>query len=192
MASRIVHFPDNPEAFEVVNMRFTDDLPAHIKGRAFWKNSDHLGKGQYYIVTADSTHLLIEFINHNWYLLQWTNGRYTTKQTWKITRGDYETGWYWITDQVHSDYRHPSPLKAQITSDPETSLTTKGSWNNNMADDSIIDIRIEPLDFELSWLEANLQTELDINVEPESYVPDSCALWSLAHSSCPSWIEEFP
>ena len=127
MASRIVYFPDDPEAFEVVHTRFTDDLPTHIRGQAFWKSSDHLGKSQYHIVTEDGTHLPVEFINHEWYLLRWTNGRYTTKQTWKITRGDYGTSWYRITDRAHPDYQHPSPLEARVTSDPETLPTTEGS-----------------------------------------------------------------
>ena len=74
MASRIIYFPDDPEAFEVVNTRFTNNLPAHIKGQAFWKNSDHLRKSQYHIITADRTHLPVKFINHDWYLLQWTDG----------------------------------------------------------------------------------------------------------------------
>ena len=184
MASWIVYFPDNPEVFEVVNTRFTNDLPAHIKGRAFWKNLDHLGKSQYHIVTEDGTHLPAEFINHNWYLLQWTNRQYTIKQTWKIARGDYETGWYRITNQAHSDYRHLSPLKARVTSDLETLPTTEGSWNNNAADDSIINIRVELLNFELSQLEANLQTELNINwpdpLEPEPPIRDSPALRTMS------------
>ena len=110
MASRIVYFPKNPDKFVVVHTQFTNDLPSHIKGRAYWLNSNHLGKSQYHIVTNDGTPLAVEFINHYWYLISWRQGHYITKQTWKINKGDYETGWYHDNNPVNPDFQQPSPL----------------------------------------------------------------------------------
>ena len=127
MASRIIYFSEDQEEFTVVNTRFTDDLSSHIKGRAYWLNLDHLGRSQYRIVISDGTPLAVEFINHHWYLISWRQGCYVTKQSWKLSKGSYETGWYQENNPANPNFQQPSPLEARVTSDPESSPTTASS-----------------------------------------------------------------
>ena len=71
--------------------------------------------------------LAVEFIDYYWHLLRWCSGHYKTKQTWKLSKGSYKTGWYEENNPTNSDYQQPLPLEAQVTSNPKTSPTTTSS-----------------------------------------------------------------
>ena len=125
------------------------------------------------------------------YLLRWSEGQYTIKKNWELDRGEYETGWYRATDPANLNYQHPSPLEAWVTSNPETSLIMKGSRNH--ADELIIERQFKPLNYKLSTLTVNLQTELDVNqpdlIKPSPQLRDSPALriMSLQQAATALW-----
>jgi hypothetical protein len=91
-------------------------------------NYEHLPRSQYFVeITRGGAELPIEFINHYWHILRWDEewGAYITKNSWRLPRGEYGTGYYHITQPEHPEYRHPSPLELRITSDQESTPTTQ-------------------------------------------------------------------
>ena len=124
MACRTLTFPEEDSTLVTVSTRFSDDLPAHIKGRAYWVSYDHLAKSQYHIALGSGGELPVKFINHRWYIIRWDeDGQYYTKSLWRLPIGEHGLGWYKESDPQHPDYQHPSPLDARVTSDPGTSTT---------------------------------------------------------------------
>ena len=98
------------ETRTTVHRRQADNLPAHIKGTAFFEN--YRGQGgqkqyetRYYITTSDGTKQPVEFIHANsqdsWYSLEKNDlGRYTTTAGKKIPDlvADRYLGYWNITD----------------------------------------------------------------------------------------------
>ena len=104
------------ESHSIIHRRQTDDLPAHVKGTAFFEN--HRGQGGqrrydtgYYITTSDRTKCTVEFIHannqDNWYSLEKNNlGQYITtiaKRILELVAERYLRYWD-ITDPQHLDY----------------------------------------------------------------------------------------
>ena len=99
-----------------VHRRQADDLPAHVKGTAFFEN--HRGQGGqqryetgYYITTSDRTKRPVEFIHargqDNWYFLEKNDlGRYFTTAVKRIPELIVERylGYWNVTDPQHPDY----------------------------------------------------------------------------------------
>ena len=98
------------ETRTTIHRRQADDLPAHVKGTAFFKNYRGQG-GQkryetgYYITTSDGTKRPVEFIHangqDNWYSLEKNNlGQYITTAAKKIPElvADRYLGYWNITD----------------------------------------------------------------------------------------------
>jgi hypothetical protein len=141
VASKTLIFPEDEGTFVRAPTRISNDLPAHIKGAAYWVvYGEHFGKSQYHVEISHGTELPVEFINHRWYILRWDiqEGYYITKKDWKLPIGEYDTGYYLLTDPEHPEYQHPSPLEARVTSDPESTLTTQSPQDR--IDDSAVDI----------------------------------------------------
>ena len=67
VASITVTWESNDQ-FTPVTRRTTDDLPAHVKGTAYWLNHNTHPSGYYY-AESGQTPVPVEFINDTWYIL---------------------------------------------------------------------------------------------------------------------------
>ena len=104
------------ESRTIVHRRQTDDLPAHIKGTAFFEN--HRGQGGqrrydtgYYITTSDRTKHTVEIIHANnrddWYSLEKNNlEQYITTAAKRIPDlvADRYLGYWDVTNPQYPDY----------------------------------------------------------------------------------------
>ncbi|KAH8999741.1 hypothetical protein EDB92DRAFT_1940537 [Lactarius akahatsu] len=68
VASLQLVFPEDDSWVEVFR-RFSDDLPEHVLGAAYWNTSPVDPRGGYRCVVDNRVHL-IEFINHAWYIVE--------------------------------------------------------------------------------------------------------------------------
>ena len=60
------------DGFTRIERRTTDDLPAHVKGAAYWVNHTTRPSGYYYEEPGKEP-VPIEFINDAWYLLHFVS-----------------------------------------------------------------------------------------------------------------------
>ena len=117
-----------------VHRRQQDDLPAHVKGNAYYK---YQGPGNtdngYYVDLATKTHAPVEFVQANdsyfWVGLNWgTEGWYTSIKA-KL-RHNRNLGWWRDTDPQHPDYvspEHFSPiLHTAIKQSPHKEILAGG------------------------------------------------------------------
>ena len=117
------------ETRTTVHRRQADDLPAHVKGTAFFKNYRGQGgqkryKTRYYITTSDGTKRPVEFIHANgqdsWYSLEKNDlGQYITTAAKKIPElvTDRYLRYWNVTDPQHPDYVD-QPEEAPETFEP--------------------------------------------------------------------------
>ena len=117
-----------------VHRRQQDNLPAHVKGNAYYEyhrpgNVDN----RYYIDLATKTHTPIEFVqvnnSYHWVGLIWkTDGWYTSIRA-KLQRSQ-NLGWWIETDPQHPDYVNPehfSPtLHTAIKQSPHKEILAGG------------------------------------------------------------------
>jgi len=62
----------------VIPLCTEDDLPAHVKGVAYWVNHANQNKNLYCFEDEKGGEWPIEFINNDWYVLRWRNEMYQT------------------------------------------------------------------------------------------------------------------
>ena len=65
MSSRCLTFPVNQDVAVVVPLHTKDDLPAHIKGVAYWVNHANSNKNSYCFEDGQGGEWPIEFINND-------------------------------------------------------------------------------------------------------------------------------
>ena len=108
MSSRTVSFPLNEDEGIGIPMRSQDDLPQHVKGRAYWvAHHDNPNKNSYGVEDLKGKEWAIEFLNNDWYVVRWRNNRYESCRKAKINRYDFGLGWWEKTDPAHPDYEPP-------------------------------------------------------------------------------------
>jgi len=77
----VVEFPENGEPVEVSPQSYTD-LPLLLMGwAAIWVQSEKPKASTYHLCHSYNDHSFpaIEYINHDWYYLDWDNKQYYTK-----------------------------------------------------------------------------------------------------------------
>jgi len=117
-----------------VHRRQNNDLPAHVKGNAYYKyqglgNSDN----GYYVDLATKSHTPVEFVQANdsyyWVGLIWRNDGWYTSIKAKLRR-NRNLGWWKEIDPQHPDYvspEHFSPtLQTAIEQSPHEEVLTGG------------------------------------------------------------------
>ena len=72
-----ITFPDTDAQVAIVN-RQCDDLPETIRGEAEWVNYTHTLASRYKIRGLEEEHLPVEYINYNWYWINWEDGTFWT------------------------------------------------------------------------------------------------------------------
>ena len=99
MASLQLEIPDDDSSVLVLRRVF-DDLPAHVKGSAFWQQRTSHTAGYYFTHPNEAGHPItepVEFINHSWYGLAYVSSirKYTTRLSYRIARGNIAgLGWW--------------------------------------------------------------------------------------------------
>ena len=61
-----------------------DDLPAHIKGAAYWVEFGNADQSAYHVRDHEGNEYPVEFINDQWYQLTWGASGYWTSNSSKI------------------------------------------------------------------------------------------------------------
>jgi hypothetical protein len=105
-----LNFPDD-DRLVAVTCRTSDDLPLHVKGTAQWGSIDR-HPSSYYILNPQATtlrdsHIVVEFINDQWFTLSWftRDATYTTRRSYTINReNNIGLGWWNETDPAHPSY----------------------------------------------------------------------------------------
>jgi len=117
-----------------VHRRQNNDLPAHVKGNAYYK---YQGPGnsnnRYYVDLATKSHAPVEFVQTNdsyyWVGLIWRNNSWYTSIKVKLQR-NRNLGWWKETDPQHPDYvspEHFSPtLQTAIEQSPHKKVLAGG------------------------------------------------------------------
>ena len=72
-----VTFPDTDAQVAIVN-RQCNDLLEMIRGEAEWVNYTNTPASQYKIRGLEGEHLPVEYINYNWYWINWKDGTFWT------------------------------------------------------------------------------------------------------------------
>ena len=78
--------------FKCITPHCTPDLPAYITGTAFWRTTEDIHKSPSYHIggytpQGNWAKLPIEFINDDWYTLEWEDNSYWVSETTVITKG---------------------------------------------------------------------------------------------------------
>jgi hypothetical protein len=96
------NFEESPDTLVAVPVRLRDDLPAHMRGTAYWEPSDIGPGGPYRVCFENSDYPLpVEFINDNWYTLTLENNQYRASSEHRLERGELGTGWWNEEDEQH-------------------------------------------------------------------------------------------
>ena len=72
-----ITFPDTDAQIAIVN-RQCNNLPETIRGEAEWVNFTHTPVSQYEIRGLEGEHLPVEYINYNWYWINWKDRTFWT------------------------------------------------------------------------------------------------------------------
>ena len=64
------------QAYVAEVIRYTDDLPPHVKGTAYWLNHETHPSGYYY-AEPNQEPVPVEFINDAWYILHFVHAERT-------------------------------------------------------------------------------------------------------------------
>ena len=154
MASLSIVLAPN-DGFTRVERRTTDDLPPHVKGRAYWVNHTTQPSGYYY-EEPNKDPVPLEFINDAWYLLHFvsTERFYGTRASFRVDPNDPNVGlgqWHdndpanpnnQITPTVQiqttnlTDYRAPSPSHSD--SEPENQPEETWGPQNEPFDEAVV------------------------------------------------------
>jgi hypothetical protein len=103
VAELLTHnFEESPDTLVAVPVRLQDDLPAHIRGAAYWEPSDIGPGGPYRVQFENSDYPIpVEFINNDWYTITLENNRYQSSSEHRLGRGELGTGWWHEEDEQH-------------------------------------------------------------------------------------------
>ena len=122
------------DEYKQVHRRQQDDLPAHLKGNAYY---EYQGPGnsnnRYYVDLSTKTHAPVKFIQANnsyfWVGLIWKPEGWFTSIKAKLQR-NRNLGWWAETDPQHPDYvspEHFSPtLHTAVEQSPEEEVLAEG------------------------------------------------------------------
>ncbi|KAH9024990.1 hypothetical protein EDB83DRAFT_2320022 [Lactarius deliciosus] len=118
-----------------VERRVLDNLPAHVKGTAYWKTSLTDRQGGYYCVIKNQV-APVEFINDAWYGLERRGFDFFTKDSYRISRDNVVgLGWWDPADPENPEQlltpRAPSP--ANLPPDDEETKSTEEPVDNTLA-----------------------------------------------------------
>jgi hypothetical protein len=91
----------------ILHPRTEDDLPAQVKGSAWWIGSEREGRSAYHIKDENHNEWPVEFLNNDWHLMKWEGDHYITRQGWIIDRGFMGLGYWDISDPRHPNYQAP-------------------------------------------------------------------------------------
>ena len=91
-----VEFPADRSPIQVYT-RDTDNLPQHVKNKAYWIEYDNHAASAYHIEDLGGTEVPIEFINNKWYILHWTNYFYRTCEGWDLP-SEFKVGNWRLSD----------------------------------------------------------------------------------------------
>ena len=126
MAEITVTFPVDNEEPVLITRRTHHDLPQHVVGNAEWFHSDSNPTATGYYIsgnfTDDGQLAPIEFVNNDWYGLQYSFGdhQYYTSTSLRLTpilRTKYQLGYWRTTEPQHPAYRNSrSSFRAPLTS----------------------------------------------------------------------------
>ena len=119
-----VHFPENPDEEVRIRTRRADNLPPHVKGSAVWVPKEPVEQSSYQ-APVEGIYLPVEFINHTWFTLEWSNQdqAYYTCQENALEPRDYDLGW-WEEDDLYNPYRRqPTPGPSTVPL-PPTDVTS--------------------------------------------------------------------
>jgi len=121
------------DEYKRVHRRQQDDLPAHIKGNAYYEyqgpgNTDN----RYYVDLPNKSHAAVEFVQVNdtyhWVGLLWKSDSWVTTKRGILKRP--QLGWWQETDPQHPDYvspEHFSPtLHTAIEQSPHEEILAGG------------------------------------------------------------------
>ena len=61
-------FPEGNQPI-VFNNQARDDLPAHMKGRAYWVDFENSNRLAYHMQDNQGNETIVEFINNAWYIV---------------------------------------------------------------------------------------------------------------------------
>jgi hypothetical protein len=117
-----------------VSVRFTDDLPAHVKGGVFWNPTE-----RHYSVAHEGSTRPIEFINDRWFLLMRDGeGRLVTCPNLALLREDPKVGWWRETDAQHPNNRvlstaRNAPRTEDNTDEPDKEIRSPASYQQDNA-----------------------------------------------------------
>ena len=108
-----------------VHRRQQDNLPAHVKGNAYY---EYRGLGDpnngYYVDLATKSHAPVEFVQANdsyfWVGLRWTTEGWYTSIKAKL-RHNKNLGWWKETDPAHPDYVSPEHFSPTLHTTVEES-----------------------------------------------------------------------
>lgn len=120
MASLTVTWEPSDQ-FTPVTCQSTNDLPAHVKGTAYWlMHSTH--PSSYYYEEPGQTPVPVKFINNAWYILHYSHVEqiFRTCESYQVDPNDQNVGlgrWY------ESDPAHPNNQSTQVIQVQVTNLT---------------------------------------------------------------------
>ena len=96
----------NGEKFLSLHLRTSDDLPAHIKGAAYWVEFGNAEQSAYHVQDHEGNEYPVEVINNQWYQLTWGASGYRMSNSSKIVpeiRVNLGLGWYIPQDQRYQE-----------------------------------------------------------------------------------------
>ena len=100
------------DQWQIIAPRATADLPAHIRGTAYWVDYGEPNKSYYHVKDQDDNReYAVEFINDAWHVLDWTSRGWRTHASKYFSAKDREhmgLGWYDKSDLEHPDYTYVS------------------------------------------------------------------------------------
>ena len=85
------------EKFLSLHPHMSDDLPAHIRGAAYWVEFGDENQSVCHVQDSEGNKYPVEFINNQWYQLTWGASGYQTSNSSKIIpeiRVNLGLGWY--------------------------------------------------------------------------------------------------
>ena len=85
------------EKFLSLHPRTSNDLPAHIRGAAYWVEFGNAEQSAYHVRDHEGNEYPVAFINDQWYQLTWGASGYRTSNSSKIVpeiRVNLGLGWY--------------------------------------------------------------------------------------------------
>ena len=172
MASLRVTFESN-NRFTPVTRQTTDDLPARVKGTAYWLNhTTH--PSRYYYTEGNQPPVPVEFINDAWYILHFstTEQIFGTRSSYRINPNDTNVGLgRWPDTQSQQLEIRTTNLTAPQDPAPESSESEpEENQNDQWGPETVVPIDYEPIT-EPGPLDEALAATLDPVVSLQGSLP---------------------